>query len=481
MQISFSDGYLLKALCEQTAEFIRSGMDRNELAAHLREFACNTRNKATGYWKLPQGKVQFLSAVEIMASLLEHNAKPAEFDMLYTEFTEVLSTVNPKCRVVFLAQEVSIWPSLEYVYNAMSADERFETRLVYVPFHHPNQQKEDHNLEEYSKMGYPVIAYDQYNLSEDNPDIVFFAKPYDMIPSQYTINEIDRIIPWTVYVPYGLETSYKLLRYGFQHFFHYKLWKHLVYGDFAKKTGAQYGYRNGENIEAWGYPRFDYYLKDCHSVIPNEWKEKINGRKVILWCPHHTIVPGPECVSTWLENYKTVFDFADSHPELFLLWRPHPLLFGAIVNNGYMTEAEMKAFVESKTNQDNIILDLTDDYHTAFDVSDAIITDGTTFSMEYLATGKPLMLTIDDIQNYYNSEEAEKGMYIGKTKEDIEQFMEFVLKGQDPKKNEREFYKNETLFIPKGQTISEYIENMLYERLKDDLRKTVRRIYHGKE
>lgn len=476
IQMSYSDGFYFNSLCDYLCQYIQAGKDLHLAASNIRAHSDKIRRKANGYWKLPVGRECFLQALNGLATVLDHHATISTIQALQREFTQVMSCVNPRCRVVFLAQEVSIWPSLQSVYETMSADPRFETRLVYVPFTHPNQKAEDHNLSLYRKMGLPVQPHTGYSLTEDNPDIVFFAKPYNLIPSQYYITEVEKIIEKTVYIPYGMETTYKLIRYGFQEYLHYRVWRHIVYGEYAKTVGTKYGYRNGENIVVWGYPRMDYYRSGCSPKIPFAWSEKIRGRRVICWCPHHTIVPGPECVSTWLENQETVFEQIRLHPELVLLWRPHPMLFGALVNNGYMREDEMKAFLAEKTAADNIILDETADYHAAFAVSDAMITDGTTFSMEYLGTGKPLMLTTNDITQYYNHEEAEKGLYVAKTPADIVAFIQDVACGLDYKEAAREEYARKTLFIPEDMSIGQYITEHILQDLKEEQKRAARRI-----
>lgn len=475
IQMSYSDGLYFNSLCEQLCQSIETGKDLFTVADRIRNQVDRIRKKANGYWSLPKGRLSFLQALEALASVLDHHPTVSTIQMLKREFTQVLFKVNPRCRVLFLAQEVSVWPSLQGVYETMSADPRFETRLVYVPFIHPNQKKADTNFFRYQKMGLPVQAHTDYSLTEDNPDIVFFAKPYDQIPKEFYISEVERIVEKTVYIPYGMETNYNLVRYGFQDYLHYRVWRHVVYGEFVKSVGARWGYRNGENIVVWGHPRMDYYRSGCHPEIPSGWGDKIRGKRVICWCPHHTILLGPERVSTWMENHETVFEQIRQHPDLVLLWRPHPMLFGALVNNGYMRADEMETFIAEKAAEDNIILDQSEDYHAAFEVSDALITDGTTFSMEYLGTGKPLMLTISDITQYYNHEEAEKGLYVAQNPADIVAFIEDVVCGQkDYKKAARQEYARKMLFMPENMSIAQHITECIFRDLQEDQIQKVR-------
>lgn len=477
-RMSFSDGLYFESICEYCCEALSNKKNIPEIIGRMRRFVSNRRKRANGYWKLPEEQKFFVESMDSMILALENGANANVVKGIYKDLTSIIGYVNNKIKVTFLAQEESVWPSSQSVYENMLNDGRFDTQLVYVPFKHPNATAKDDNMQIYKGMGYDIVNYDKYDISKENPDIVFFTKPYNSIPSQFYIKEIEKIIDKTVYIPYGMETVYPLVRYGFQDYTHYKVWKHVVHGDFVKEVGKRYGYRDGENIVVWGHPRFDLLSRNYLDHIPAEWASKIKGKKVLCWCPHHTI-EGPEKVSTWFENYKTIFSLTEQYDNILLLWRPHPMLFGALVNDGYMTQDELNVFIKEKSEKENIILDLNSDYNMAFQISDAMITDGTTFSAAYLYMDRPLMLTIPDINMYYNSEEAEKGFYLGNTPEDIEHFFDIVSRGEDPKKDERIEYKNKTLFLPEGQTVAEYIAENLVKSLKSDIEKDARRIVYG--
>lgn len=468
VRISFSDGVELQTICDDICARLRAGKDILSIIDRIRSKVSRIRRKANGYWQIPPGREVFLKALDAYAAALEFGASESLILGIYREFTEVAYKVEARCKVTFLMQEESVWPSTQSVYEAMRADERFETHLVYVPFTHKNETQQDRNLEIYRSMGLPIANYTEYDLSKDNPDIVFFAKPYAAVPQPFYIREVEKIVEHTVYIPYGMETNYRLIRYGFQEYLHYRAWRHIVHGPTVKAVGRKYGYRNGENIVVWGHPRADNYLPEKHYAIPDEWIKKIRGRKVLCWCPHHTIVPGPECVSTWLQFFKVVFAAMERHPDIVLLWRPHPLLFGAIVNNGYMTQAELDTLITEKTPEDNIILDRSSDYRTSFAISDAMITDGTTFSVEYLYTGKPLMLTTEDINQFYDAALMEKALYIGRIPQDIERFIDGISKEEDPKREERKNYIRQTMFVPDKGTVGEYIaEHIINDLIRE--------------
>ena len=362
-----------------------------------------------------------------------------------------------------------MWPSLESVSMARKDDPRFEAQVVYLPCQHPNKSTDLGEYDAYIKRGIPVIRHDAYDLTQEAPDVVVYCKPYDeILPKKFAAFEVEKIVDRMVYIPYGMELSTRLYRYGYQQYLHYSAWRHIVYGEGVLKHGMQHGYRNGENIVAWGHPKADLYRPERQWPIPKAWEEKIKGRRVLLWCPHHTVKPGPEKVSTFIEFHEAVFRAVEKHPDLVLLWRPHLMMFGALVNNGFYTQEEMDRFAQGKYTKENIILDTAEDYGAAVDVSDGLITDGTTFALEYLYTEKPYMVTTLDMSSFYEPEVMEDALYIGKNEEAIEEFVDLVSRGEDPKREKRLAWKRKTVFMPEQGTVGQHIAQQIIDTLTQE-------------
>ena len=85
-------------------------------------------------------------------------------------------------------------------------------------------------MEAYRAAGLPVVHCEDYDLAKESPDLVFFLKPYDLIPSQYYIDEVERIVKRSVFIPYSVkwvdhENLPLLVRYHFQLPLQEKAWK----------------------------------------------------------------------------------------------------------------------------------------------------------------------------------------------------------------------------------------------------------------
>lgn len=291
-KISYSDGLFLNALSEQLEMNRLDGMVREVLASWIVSKCERVRGKANGYWRLPAGKEAFLQLLDTILGMLETGVSATLLNETIKDYIQRLNMAASKCKVVFLAQEKSAWPSLESVYQTMEQDERFEAKIVYITFTHVNKTTSD-EIARYRQAGYPILNHTEYDLTKENPDVVFFAKPYDGVPPQFYIREVEKVIDRTVYIPYGMEINYDLIYYGFQNYLHYRSWRHIGYGPLVKEVGTRFGFRNGENIAVWGHPKADQYLLGKTREVPKEWQKK-NQRQTcfaLVSTPHNCSWP----------------------------------------------------------------------------------------------------------------------------------------------------------------------------------------------
>lgn len=441
-----------------------------EKMIQILEKRISSADRANGVWPMPTQRKNLIDCCKSLRDMLSVNlSMKAVFGWLAWALAENEKN-PPKCKVLFLAQEFSVWPSLESVYLAMRDDERFEPDIVYVPFHHPNKEADISEIKHYEHSGLKVYKHTEYDVSACCPDIVFYVKPYDEnIVQGYRSSEIEKIVDRLIYIPYGMEFSRNLFLYGYRASLHYKAWKHVAYGDAVKGFACEEGYNAGRNIAVWGHPKADIYRIQYEA--PEAWKEKIRNKRVLLWCPHHTIMPGPEKTSTWLEFSQTILKSVRQNPEIVLLLRPHPLLFPALVHNGLMSQEELDTFIRDELSGDQIILDDSGDYRVAISVSEGLITDGTTFAIEYLYSGKPYMITTQSVENFYWPQEMAKALYIGTTPEEVEQFIRMFSMQNDPKREVRTAFAGKTFFRPEHMTVGAYIsEQVIHETINEEQR-----------
>jgi len=341
---------------------------------------------------------------------------------------------NRKIKVVFLVQTPSVWLSTESVWKAFNEDERCLTQIVQLPFfHHKSLQLNDRSIGNYLvKKGIKFKYWDEFDLIEEMPDVVFFQLPYDSTrPQEYSFEYISKLVRRTVYIQYGLGVAAgEILDYDFKLPIDQKAWRIIARSERYKNMFRKYCPTGDSNVVVLGHPKMDVIYNLQNIDVGHDFNDKIMGRKTIMWNPHHSIEKGEW--STFLEWWRTILDAFEARKEMVLIIRPHPLLFGNLKKKPGGNEL-LEEFNKTVNEMENVILDLSDNYLQAFKVSDAMISDASSLLMEYFPTRKPIMylpkkdgggLSDDgDIVNYF---------YQGTKESDIKAFLDMVLKGEDP-------------------------------------------------
>lgn len=418
-----------------------------------------------GYWKVTDSDKIFIEKLRtIRDSINIKNYK----DMSQKTLTELADGYEKRLKVVFFAQEVSVWPSFESIYVSMVKDERFSVELVYIPFFHPNSMSDDSEYIYYrDTLRLDIYRHDEYDLSKSSPDVAFFLKPYDLIPKQYQIKDVDKVVRRIVYIRYGFEIANWNIKYHFQTLLQHKAWRFIVYGEPILSLAKKYGYRNAENVVAWGHPRADYYnLYNKNIDIQSSLIKKINGRKVILWNTQHTVQDGVGG-GTFFKWKEEIFKYFEEQNDIFLLWRPHPLMFGALINEGYISANELEIWIKNINEKDNIFIDRTLDYRNSFYLSDAIVTDGTAFLIEYLYTNKPIIYTPKG-KGIYFYEELYKSLYVAEKNGELCDFIDMIRQNLDPKSNDRVLLSDYLLVKNKNGVGKSIKENVLSDLINEE-------------
>ena len=407
--------------------------------------------QAGGYWAIMDGdKVYMRYLNRALAAIEAVLDKPfpgsPEYRMLTERLEQLLEEAEtdhyPRIKAVFFVQERFTWPSLESVYDAFASNADCEAQLVYVDFEHANTDTSRDWFAEYNEMNLPMIRSEEYDLSSESPDLAFFVKPYDGIPMQFYIDELDKVVRRSVYIPYfvnwmALKNIDFLIRYHFQLPLHEKAWKIFDAPDFIRESHVQHGSRKGENVELIGHPRFDVIgkLENIRERVPASWKMKIAGRQVVLWNTHSYIADNNW--STFGTLGRQILEYFQNNRQLVLLWRPHPHFFNSLVNGGVMTAEQVEELIARVTDSENIILDQTPDYLSAFSVADALISDASSLLVEFLLTRQPVMYTYNESNESIVHEDLLPALYKASTWDDVERFLRMLVEGKDDKLGER--------------------------------------------
>lgn len=199
---------------------------------------------------------------------------------------------------------------------------------------------------------------------------------------------------------------------------------HLITSDHMADWICRRAPKWDKKILRFGYPKLDaiYDALSKDAEIPEEWREKIQGKKVIL------------CTSI----NRTLIDII-YRQEVAVLMRPHP-----------QTLESHKDYIRAiRESYPDLIMDDMTSYYPAFQISDALISDAINSSaVNYLYTGKPVCFY--DVKDRtpvidFREEAWFKSAYTVSEKKDLVDILEMIVRGEDIRKQELDGYRRQVV------------------------------------
>ncbi len=127
-----------------------------------------------------------------------------------------LELPDDKIEMVFLPYKVSMWDSLESVWRAATEDQECEAFVMPIPYFEKKAKGElaiEHYEGDQFPESVPIVDYENYDLMERKPDVVFIHNPYDQynyvtsIHPSYYISELKKCGCKIVYIPYYISAE----------------------------------------------------------------------------------------------------------------------------------------------------------------------------------------------------------------------------------------------------------------------------------
>jgi SAM-dependent methyltransferase len=295
----------------------------------------------------------------------------------------------------------------------------------------------------------PFCTLEFFDIREFDPHVVFFQNPYEETrPEFLRIDQLMALGSRIAYIPYGLELgggAWNLMA-QFDLPVHRLAWRVFSRSERHKKMFGKYCRAGNQHVIVTGHPKFDSLNGNSSDSVPVKLTNKIAGRKVILWTPHFS-VGDPPTWSTYRLYGEFIINELRRRQKLFLLIRPHPLLFNAMQQHQAWDAEGERDFRQSINDSNNMALDESSDYHVAFSISDALMADVGSFLLEYLPTGKPLLyLHHTDGLGMNDDGDLIHHLYMASSPEGIVDFIDMVTRGEDPLKGSRESALPDFLF-----------------------------------
>ncbi len=317
----------------------------------------------------------------------------------------IKDTIGTKLNIVFFPYKVSMWDSLATIYEAAKNDPNCVVNVVPIPYYQLSQSEA---IPTYEGDRFPkdveVTHYTNYNLEEQEPDIIFIHNIYDnyntltRVYDEYYTSNLKKYTDMLVYVPYYTASFIPYKKGGFYPYHSPaidNIDKFILAHNKEKEIAMKEGISE-DKLLVLGSPKLDIMYRSLHKTPnhPEEWKEKLDGKTVYLLntgCLYFAANP-----FLALEKLIDIFNIPRFVENSVILWRPHPLTKISILKytpyfSGYFSNLLENCIEGDDALYKGIILDETDDYMNALLLADILVTTDSSILRSYLLTEKKVL------------------------------------------------------------------------------------------
>ena len=369
------------------------------------------------------------------------------------------AAVRPR-RAVFLVQNGPQWLNLASVHEAFACDPSWEAVVVAMPNLHPycvTDGERNEIFDHLDKERVPYVRWDQFPLGAGCAEVMFIPTPWEVSrPQGWHTEDLMALGLRLAYIPYCFETGNDDTDHAvqFDQSLHRLAWAVFARSGHHKSLYGRHCSLGNAHVAVTGHPKMDA-LRRLEEARDPELDAFVAGRRAVCWNPHFNVTPDGTAFgsgySTFLRWWSFLLGEFERRPGLVLLIRPHPLLLSSLVQRQIWTQAEVDGFLARCASSGNIQVDRRPSYLPVFAASHAMMSDLSTFVLEYPMTGKPLLY----LRNPSGSG-VEEGILVGDycdaadTEERILMFLDDVAAGIDPRAAERSKAFGPVMFQPPG-------------------------------
>ena len=317
-------------------------------------------------------------------------------------------------KVAFLSFYFEAWDALDEIWQLMVADERFEPTVISIPRRLTGEVgfiDEDRVSEFYDSVGVPHLRFNfedsaegLLRLKDMAPDYVFINYPWQRnYQPGYRVEQLSEFTK-VCYVPYySMPLVNEPGETGIAPHLYQQRSHQLASMVFTQDSTVRAAYaqteRGNSHVYLTGSPKIDALLRDAKAgaqTWPIAAKKVHHGQPVpqrnyrIIWAPHHSYGPNWLNFGMFAQMYQGMLKFAQQHPHVDIVLRPHPFLFGTLQDRGVISATELDDWLEDWQDLSNTSIDTDGGYAALFRATDLMVTDGISFIGEFpLITGKP--------------------------------------------------------------------------------------------
>ncbi len=342
-----------------------------------------------------------------------------------------------KLKILFVYQVASFWPSWDSLYRNCMEDDAIEVKLFRIGGEQGDHAQMDHSEDFLIKNGIPYEEFTYEKVMAFNPVYMIYQTPYDKGHRP--------VETWTArfrskgiricYIPYGIEIS-DTEESRYKHFLLSVVLNAFAVFVLSDEMRAEYEKHcvNAKAVRAYGLPRFDMLLEP--RGLPESYRDKVKGRKIVLWKLHFPkvfIENGVKKQATPdLDEYIKFLDYIKKAQDLFFIFMPHPKFADSTIDAELLPKAQY--LLNELQKIENVYIDMDDDYRASLVNAKAIIIDRSAIMVEAGVKNVPVLYMYNEnyrepmikpIQNLLDS------YYQGTIADDMIRFCEKVRNGED--------------------------------------------------
>lgn len=362
-----------------------------------------------------------------------------------------------KINILFICWRPSIWESLKPIYEELLNDNRYNVTILAIP-NKKQVQNIDYNHEIYESEGaeefwkeYKCInGYDYstkkwFNIKKIKPDFVFFQQPYNIARykkyNSFYVSKYSKICYITYHGVFSYNNVYlDCLPKDFMNDVSYFFAQNEDDRLFLEKHRNEL-FNNNTKIINTGYPRFysmSRYKNDISSIWNNTQK-----KYRILWNTRWTTNEG-NC--NFFKYKDKMLDLCKRRSDIDFVFRPHPQAFLEWESTNEFSKEEQIEFRRKIDEMNNMHIDESKNYYSLIYSSDVLISDYSSFMLDYFITGKPIIYCeVKDCSVIGNDMGViDRVTYKAHDWEEVENILNLLIDGGDYLKNTRknELYNN---------------------------------------
>lgn len=409
-----------------------------------------------GWWqRRPLAKLKCWWLLHRVSTTRAHRKRQAKLHAL-------LESGKP-ITVVFEVTGTSKWKA-DSLLRLMMNHPRFQPIVWHVPYKDIRGTDRDlQEIEQCRQYFIPLGAkFVNYNTlgdfpEDERPDIIFPNEPYDyLVLRGYHEGMLQSLL---CFIPYDFASDVCAVNRN-QIITNGSLFTFYENRPTAEASALLMN-NKGINSAVTGHAMADAFLFPPEPR-PEVWKQCATPMKRVIWAPHWTIQRGSCWIyyGTFLKTGEILLKLAEKYRnQIQFAFKPHPNLYYTLCNHPDWGEERTNAFYAKWGEMPNTQIE-EGGYADLFMQSDAMIHDCASFTLEYLFADKPCMfLREPDNHQEYSTMAADclNAYQIGVTQEEIEAFLQMVLRGEDPKAEVRWEVRKKYLIPPHGQSAAQNI------------------------